>query len=118
MIRADFSWEARERRALARLTGLLNAERRPEASRSDLDASERASHARKIVWRRLTEARAIHDRIVAGSAFEWEAARLRSLVREARAYNRVARALTPRLQTGACGLSYRAVSNRVEKDHR
>jgi hypothetical protein len=74
---------------------------------------ERAQHARLIVWRRLTEARAIHDRIAAGCAFEWERRRLVSLVREARTYNRVARSLTPRresLQQDVCGLSYRLVS--------
>jgi hypothetical protein len=74
----------------------------------------RAEHARRIMWRRLDEARALHDRIEAGQAFAWEPQRLASLVREARTYGRVARALTPRnepLQKDACGLSYTLVNS-------
>jgi hypothetical protein len=74
----------------------------------------RAEHARRIVWRRLSEARALHDRIEAGQAFAWEPQRLTSLVREARTYSRVARALTPPrkpLQKDACGTSYTTVNN-------
>ena len=51
-------------------------------------------HARRIVWRRLDEARAIKSRQVAGTAFEWEGRRLESLVQEARTYSRLARRLT------------------------
>lgn len=72
---------------------------------------EREQHARRIVWRRLVEARDIKNRLVGGEARPWEAVRLASVVREARAYARVARALTTRtaLPEPGVGLSYRCI---------
>jgi hypothetical protein len=72
---------------------------------------ERANAARLIVWRRLSEARAIHDRIAAGRAFDWEAQRLVSVISEARAYSRIARALTPRLSRRASAHTYNRANN-------
>jgi hypothetical protein len=77
-------------------------------------ATEREQHARRVVWRRLVEAHDIRDRMAAGQAFPWEAHRLASLLKEARAYAHLARAArAPRatLPPGASGLSYRAVNS-------
>jgi hypothetical protein len=71
-------------------------------------------HARRIIWRRLDEARQVKARIDAGTAFSWEPARLSSLVHEARSYSRALRDLEPRqprLHSDACGLSYKLVCN-------
>jgi hypothetical protein len=51
------------------------------------------SNARKIVWRRLREARDIKARIASGDAYEWETKRLENLVREAKLYARLARTM-------------------------
>jgi hypothetical protein len=66
--------------------------------------------ARKIVWRRLTEARNLKNRIDAGRAFPWEPARLSALVAEARLYHRLARsAAAPTvLATVASGFTHKA----------
>jgi hypothetical protein len=87
---------------------------REPAPRSVPNAAQRAEHARRIMWRRLDEARALHDRIEAGHAFAWEPVRLTNLIREARTYSRAARALMPRrecLQIGACGSTYSIANN-------
>jgi hypothetical protein len=113
------AWEARTRRAAARLGGLIEPRRIAPEPRSVSPAEARAEHARRIMWRRLDEARTIRDRIAAGRAFAWEPQRLSNLVQEARAYARVARALTPRsnpLQKDASGLSYTLVNNHRNTD--
>ena len=69
-------------------------------------------HARRIVWRRLDEARAVKARVDAGTAFDWEKRRLGSLVSEARLYSRKARDLRrASLPSPASGISYTTVSN-------
>jgi hypothetical protein len=73
-------------------------------------------HARKIVWRRLDEARAIKRRMQAGTAFEWEGRRLSSLVQEARTYSRVARELnTPPTPLIPRSVSYQLALERAAK---
>lgn len=70
----------------------------------------REQHARRIVWRRLAEAHDIRTRMQAGQARPWEAHRLASALREARAYARIARAARPArgdLSGGVSGVSYR-----------
>ena len=58
-------------------------------------------HARRIAWRRLVEARALKARLDRGDAFQWEPARLASLVHEARTYARIARELDPPMLVAA-----------------
>ena len=79
--------------------------------------------ARRIVWRRLDEARTIKARQRAGIAFEWEGRRLESLVREARTYSRLAREpKPPPVMRPAAALprseSYRAALERAEPPER
>jgi hypothetical protein len=58
---------------------------------SPIPTTDAAQHARRIVWRRLMEARDLKTRIDTGQAFPWEVHRLTSVVLEARRYARLAR---------------------------